>query len=409
MGSLERWLSDVTMAVAETLMVRGTNNQMIVGVAEAVKEQLYPGQNLWLSGPFTPIYRLNNFERTTKPAFWKSGGRAYGSASKNRDASVLSLRQVIKERIRSIENTRVHGLLLALVLGEKHQVSTTTRAVIRNVGADHLFAVSALHIIGLSLCVGWLVLRFSFLLNLSAALWLAVLSSLSWAVIMLMLCDFPIGGLRAIGMFLLYSMSRLFGHRSDALERLYFVAVAVLWFQPDGWKDPGVVLSFLSVYAILEKGQSQSFLGSLWSTSFWSSVVTAPACTFFFGGFAWLSPLTNLVLVPLISLIVLPSAWLGVLLSQWSLFPLSIAGELVLYFVSLCQQFNEFGSNVLWLGSTQWISIAFGAMILWCRAFIFRCVFFAMTLLAWQNNRVSIHFWISVKAMDPSSIKGYMG
>ena len=85
-------------------MVRGTNNQMIVGVAEAVRNS-FPGQNLWLSGLLRHLTD-STIRTTTKPAFWKSGGRAYGSAQ-NRDASVLSLRQVIKERIRS----RKHGYM----------------------------------------------------------------------------------------------------------------------------------------------------------------------------------------------------------------------------------------------------------------------------------------------------------
>ena len=121
-------------------------------------------------------------------------------------------------------------LLLALVLGEKHQVSTTTRAVIRNVEADHLFAVSALHIIGLSLCVGWLVLRFSFLLNLSAALWLAVLSSLSWAVIML--CSAIFQSVVCVPLACFFCTACLTIWTSLRCTRAaLFCAVAVLWFQ----------------------------------------------------------------------------------------------------------------------------------------------------------------------------------
>ncbi len=230
-------------------------------------------------------------------------------------------RQQLDETLsRTLHGRPAAGLVKALVIGARNDISSDQWAVLRKTGTSHLMAISGLHIGLVTTLVFFLIRRttaLSGLLHISpprvAALF-ATLAGLSYAAI----AGFSIPTRRALIMVVVV-MGAIFLQRT--VRPVYALSVAlflIILYQPLAVLSASFWLSFLAVAAI---GYSMS--GRVGAIRGWRAMVRiqwvislglAPVTLFFFQQVSLVSPLANLIAVPVVSLVIVPGCLIGAIL-----------------------------------------------------------------------------------------------
>ena len=241
-------------------------------------------------------------------------------------------RQALADHLRSeLSPSPGRALFLALVLGDRSEISDAQWAVFRHTGTSHLMAISGLHI---GLVSAFVLLLCQWLWSRSArlCLWLpapkaaAVCAALA-ALVYALLAGFALPAQRALAMLLVVLMA-LFMGRVTAPSRILSIALlAVLLIDPFAVLSAGFWLSFAAVgwilYALsgrLRQHRSHQTAWYLrWRDWFWIQLVLAlglaPVTLYAFGESSWVAPLANLILIPVFTLL-LPLIIAAVLLSM---------------------------------------------------------------------------------------------
>lgn len=241
-------------------------------------------------------------------------------------------------RLKQYLTTELHtlphlGVLLALAMGERSELSDNHWRTLQDTGVAHLVAISGLH----------LTLVFGFALLLSRLLW-ALLGRLSMAtgephaggasVSLLLawfgavgyaaLAGFAVPTIRALALVTVFCLYRLLGRRISPFRLLLRAVLLVLLLDPFAWLDRGFWLSAGAVFAImvwhwrLPQPHWASWRGKLvglWRLEVMLTLCLAPLTILWFEGISLVAPLTNLVAVPLVSMVVLPLVLVSVTLS----------------------------------------------------------------------------------------------
>ena len=200
-------------------------------------------------------YNPGSFNAET---YWMSKGISHLGFITDEDFSLLDFQQVGFFK-RFTDATRTYiinvldefsddhtGILKALLLGEKGDLSTEIKDQFANAGAMHLLAVSGLHIGIIAFLLLFLFEQFPRVLSSLKAhilvviiLWIyAILTGLSPSVT------------RAVLMFSLLILSRLATGQYDPVNILFFSAFIVVSFDPLVIYDIGFQLSYLAVLGI---------------------------------------------------------------------------------------------------------------------------------------------------------------
>ena len=205
------------------------------------------------------------------------------------------------------------GILTALTIGEKEELSEEIRETYSVAGASHVLALSGLHVGLLAwllmICFGlfiryWPALRPLFvLLTLCLLGGFAYFTGLSPSVV------------RSVIMFSLLAIVHLWRNEPLTLNVVAFTAFIMLCFKPIWLFDVGFQLSFSAVFAILlffpclnALCPSRLFVikkvWSLMAVSIAAQLGTAPLVIYYFGRFSTHFLLTNLWIIPLVSLVI---------------------------------------------------------------------------------------------------------
>lgn len=204
------------------------------------------------------------------------------------------------------------GVLTALTIGEKEELSEEIRETYSVAGASHVLALSGLHV-GL---LAWL-------LMVCFSLFIRYWPALRPLLVLVTLC--LLGGfayftglspsvVRAVIMFSLLAIVRLWRNEPLTLNVVAFTAFIMLCFKPIWLFDVGFQLSFSAVFAILlffprlnALCPSRSFIikkvWSLMAVSIAAQLGTAPLVIYYFGRFSTHFLLTNLWIIPLVTLV----------------------------------------------------------------------------------------------------------
>lgn len=216
-----------------------------------------------------------------------------------------------------------HGVIRALVIGDKSSMSADDRRLFRVTGTSHLMAISGLHI-GLVAAIGLL---------LFAALWrripwltarvparvagavLGLLPAIGYAL----LAGLGLPTQRALIMYAALALGFVSRreHRPDAV--LAMAAAAVLVWDPASIVAPGFWLSFGAVAVILATlsfAPRRSAWRSAVRIQLTLSIALWPLLALFGLPLSLSAPLVNLVLVPLFALFIVPASLLGAGLLQ---------------------------------------------------------------------------------------------
>ncbi|CUS49312.1 MAG: competence protein ComEC [Idiomarinaceae bacterium HL-53] len=211
------------------------------------------------------------------------------------------------------------GILLALGLGERQWLSHDDWQILQRTGLAHIIAISGLHLALVFSGFLWIIERVTRTKN-----WLTVLLAFAAAVFYAAIAGFSITTVRALVLIAVFCLLRLLGVRKPAHYAWLVAVLIIFWIDPLAWMDTGFWLSAGAVLAIFTwywryrpraSGHWYDSVALLWRFEFMLLLTLTPLSILYFGGIAWLAPLTNLLVVPLFSFLLLPLTLLSMLLS----------------------------------------------------------------------------------------------
>lgn len=235
-------------------------------------------------------------------------GEGYRLLSREPQASkglFARLRTAIRRQFYPYLSDGDTGLVSALLTGDKSGLSDELSDQFRNLGISHTLAVSGLHLGILCGSLLWIFRK----LRLPRRLRLPVL--LPILLFYMMLVGSP-SVYRAGGMTLLLLASYHFGRRQDPVTSLLATVTLICLLSPESVLDVGLLLSFFATFGILLiavplsarmrslPALPRTVLSALAVTGA-ATLFTLPFSVWYFGEWAILSPLANLLLVPAVT------------------------------------------------------------------------------------------------------------
>ena len=267
--------------------------------------------------------------------------------------TVNSSPSVISQTINRVRNTfadlvedsgspEVQGVLKALIIGDRTQISETTRQHFNRAGVAHLLAISGLHI-GIVAAVA-----FAFFNWLSGwikpLLWRAwtrksaALLSLAPVVAYGVVAGFSPSTQRAVLMVTVFLMTFLLAKEQDSLNTLALAALVILIVDPPALFSISFQLSFVTVFAIIYgfwSIQNGGFLQKIREKSNWQMRLAVrlvtfflvslfaicgslPLVAFYFNQVSLVGLVANFLVVPLVGFISIPLGLLSFFISPLS-------------------------------------------------------------------------------------------
>ncbi|RUO62118.1 DNA internalization-related competence protein ComEC/Rec2 [Pseudidiomarina insulisalsae] len=245
-----------------------------------------------------------------------------------------SPRQQLVQRLeRALANVPLSGVLLALLVGERHGLSSEQWQVVQRTGLAHLLAISGMHlslVTGLAFVLAWRVVG---LLSRRRSqrerrnLWhITPWLALPLALLYAWLAGFAIATLRALIMLAVVWWHKVNAWRISAARVLLRAVAVVIVLQPLAplstgfWLSVGAVASILLMTWRWPRYHGRwAKVRELWRFEWLITLLFLPVMLASFGGASSAAALTNLVVVPIVSLWVLPIALLGFIAAalQW--------------------------------------------------------------------------------------------
>jgi len=168
---------------------------------------------------------------------------------------IESVRSTFAGLIEKSGHTQVEGVLKALIIGDRSQISAETRQAFNRAGVGHLLAISGLHIgIVATVAFGffhWLMTRFKPFLWRGWTRKGAALLSLLPVFAYGMMAGFTPSTQRAVIMVSIFLLTFLFEREQDSLNTLALAALIILVADPPSLFSISFQLSFTAVFAII--------------------------------------------------------------------------------------------------------------------------------------------------------------
>lgn len=250
------------------------------------------------------------------------------SVTKNEKLTIYGqvgkLRVKIKENIMEKLPTEEASVIVAMILGDKSELTDTLKNSFSESGVYHIFAVSGLHV---SL---WSMLIYSVLRKLKAKVPVACIASCGFVLFYMALTGFTMSVLRAGIMMLLLLSSRMIFRRTDTLNSLGFAVFVIGLFAPMATQSVSFLLTVFATTGVVTLGSflSQKFshsfdnmrLKSILNSvatciciSFAVTLFTLPVCAIFFKKIAIVSILANVIIIPIGTFTIVLGGLLGAL------------------------------------------------------------------------------------------------
>jgi competence protein ComEC len=222
----------------------------------------------------------------------------------------FNLRKNIDNVIRKYHNNSTTSLLRGLLLADKSMINYETKIDFINAGVIHVLAVSGLH-------VGFIVLIFVFLFkrfNPYLRYGFTILGLFLFVVI----TNHPTSVVRASIMAVAMVIAPLTGRSYNSINSLALAALIILLINPADLFNPGFLLSFSAVIAIVTMYPPMSRIINRWklksgilkylllffSVSLAAQIGTLPFTLLYFHKLSIVALLANLIVIPLIGFIV---------------------------------------------------------------------------------------------------------
>ncbi|WP_049721926.1 DNA internalization-related competence protein ComEC/Rec2 [Gilvimarinus polysaccharolyticus] len=217
------------------------------------------------------------------------------------------------------------GLIGALLLGQRGDLTDNQRQLLQSTGTSHLIAISGLHI-GLAATFGYLLALLMGKLLAAVIPWRAHIVAFVGAALAAwgysMLAGFSLPTQRALAMLVLLYCTRVLGKHYGGGVILAAAALLVCTLDPLSPRDAGFWLSFTAVASLILIYDGLITDAHRWQSLWLPQLVVFVALLVplgvFFGQVSLISPLANFVAIPLVSLLVVPllfaaaiSSWLN--------------------------------------------------------------------------------------------------
>jgi len=214
------------------------------------------------------------------------------------------------------------GLLIALLMGERADISASQWQLLSATGTNHLFVISGLHIGFIALCAYLLFFNLSRLLLLGppriAAQQIGVCGALLTACGYAAIAGFSLPTQRALIMLIVMLLGRLLRRKVDVWHSYVVALLLVLLLDPLAPQSMGFWLSFGAVGSLLYAFSQRTDSSGIWwrwlRPQWVVFVAFFPVVLFFFQLVSLISPLANTVAIPFVGFVIVPICLLTVLL-----------------------------------------------------------------------------------------------
>ncbi|MFC1816651.1 ComEC/Rec2 family competence protein, partial [Thermodesulfobacteriota bacterium] len=319
--------------------IQGKINVSVWGISP----KLSSGDRISFVGRIRLIRNFNNpgrFDYKRYMDFKKIWGTAHTQAKKltvlkrnsagKHFGSIETARNKISELIEKTRAGEHQGVLKALLVGDRSNVSQAMRAAFNRAGVGHLLAISGLHI-GIVATVAFFCFRW-LLAFIRPFLWQAwtrkgaALLTLVPVLIYGLLAGMSPSTQRAVMMVGIFLLTILLESEQDLLNTLAVAAMVILIVHPPSLFSISFQLSFCAVLFIIyglsslqgiyakPMGRFQIFkkLGVFILVSFFAIIGTLPLVMRYFNQVSLVGLLTNIVFIPLIGFVVVPLGLMAV-------------------------------------------------------------------------------------------------
>lgn len=205
------------------------------------------------------------------------------------------------------------NVALALILGQKQEISSDIKQDYQYAGVTHVLSVSGLH-------VGYIMLFIFFILKPISNTKKGSLIKLT--IIIISLASFAIVSglsppvLRSVVMFSFLAIGNHLHRTSNTYHTLLVSILLILLFEPYFLFDAGFQLSYIALFSILwlqpllktiwlPKNKIAKYLWEALTVSFAAQIGTFPICLYYFHQFPALFFITNILILPLVSFIMI--------------------------------------------------------------------------------------------------------
>lgn len=304
------------------------------------EKKIYPGDQISCTGRLSAIKETSNPGEFDARTYYYSLGIRYQffgkaiSRKKERPLSVYRMAGRVRERMdavyRYILSENEYGLLKAMFLGDKTELSSEEKRLYEENGVAHLLAVSGLHVS----IVGGMLFRFLRKRKFSYAV--SCICSSFVLLFYAIMTGFGNSVFRAVIMFLVFLLAQYFGAEYDMVTSMSLAGILMLYDGPLRILESGCIISFTSIFAIgmivpfakeLEEKRRKSklipgefLIESKWKkrirqaffTSVIISMVIGPLLLRFYYQWSPYSVLLNLFVIPAMSPLLLSAITGGV-------------------------------------------------------------------------------------------------
>ncbi len=342
----------------------------------------------------------------------------------------ISLRGKTKKSIESLSNLNQRQVLLALLLGNKSELSPEIERIFRQTGTTHLLVVSGFHLTMIGGFFYFFIrsvfsLYPSFLLKLPVRK-IAILFSFVFIIVYAAIVGFSSSVLRSFLSAFIALLILLLMRSKDLLSVLILAIFSILLIWPLLLFDISFQLSALSVFSILllvprcEKillNRYPKIFSKYFARSFLQIILSSiavqiglfPILISQFHQFSWMSLIANLVLVPIFTFLLMPIGFLGIIFSSLKLsFSVSLfrlAGMILdpfLFFLKSLSSFSFSHSYFTDFYPVQFF-LYYSLIIVWFLPLIFTkrlkifMILFLFNICNWIYFPLSHHFDDSFK------------
>lgn len=222
------------------------------------------------------------------------------------NARELTKRSLFR-RIDQLFSKSTTGIVKAILLGDKSEISRNTRQEFAVTGVAHILAVSGFHVGIIASILFWL---FSFFRN-EKVKFILISISLSTYIY---LVDFQPSAVRAGIMIILFLFALLIQRKANPINIIATTVILVSAFHPSSLYLVGFQMSIAAISGIfllykpfnnffqkffkMEKTEFTKKIANSLAVSLAASVVVSPIVAFYFGIYSLISPLANLLVIP---------------------------------------------------------------------------------------------------------------
>lgn len=209
------------------------------------------------------------------------------------------------------------GIIKALTIGDRSEISDEQWNVFRRTGTVHLVAISGLHIGLISGLTYLFIFNLAIKLNISSAQKTAAVCVVVVAVFYSALAGFSLPTQRSLIMLTIAMLAIVLQRNISIVNIIALAMFGVVILDPLSVLSASFWLSFLAVSIIV-----YSLAARLGKTGYWTGAIKihcvtaislSPLLLFYFQQFSIIAPVANFIAVPVVSLVIVPLCFIAVL------------------------------------------------------------------------------------------------